>query len=199
MTTTQPRPHSPLAHYLQQIYEIQQHSSRPELSVHGYVLRRGRLFNSSPLTPDEQAYIDQTRWHEHKIKQCYRNAQFAVLTLPSQQDMTLLYVEGFINIGYDYGIHHAWLSLNAKVVDTTVRTNPDEPGRDRDRPMGTFPDGWEYYGVEFDPVQYLSMTRGRNITPLLDDWENRWPLIAQDPPETDMTIGATKVGATREN
>ena len=67
--------------------------------------------------------------------------------------MKLLYAEGFLGFGSSYAIPHAWLSLNGKVVDTTVR--PQESGDQR--VMGTIPRGWEYYGVELETERCIQV------------------------------------------
>ena len=173
---------SKLATLLQNIYKSQKQGPHPELSVHGYVLRRGRLFQSQPLTPQEQAYIDLENWKRHKQRECYQNAQLTALALPLQEDMDLRYAEGFVYIGKGIAIHHAWISLNSKVVDTTIRIHHRAPRLFHLRPMGTLPEGWEYYGVEFDPIKHLLYILDIGHTkPLLNDWRNNWPIIRGDP------------------
>ena len=47
-----------------------------------------------------------------------------------------------------------------------------------DRILGEIPEGWEYYGVEFDAkkVGQQFIERGASFS-LIDDWERRWPLL----------------------
>ena len=173
-------PESPLTGYIKDVLRAQKSLNLEDKSVHGYVLRRGRLFTSQTLTPEEQEYIDRCGWRSHQTKQCYYNAQLTALTMPEQEGMTLLYAEGFLGRrGILYGIHHAWLSLNGKVVDTTVRISL-EPGEDDRRPMGVIPQDLEYYGVELNPSECLHSIEHRAAEPLIDDWKCDWPLIARE-------------------
>ena len=173
-------PESPLTRYIKDVLSAQKSLNMEDKSVHGYVLRRGRLFTSQTLTPEEQEYIDRCGWRSHQTKQCYYNAQLTALTMPEQEGMTLLYAEGFLGMrGTLYGIHHAWLSLNGKVVDTTVRISL-EPGEDDRRPMGVIPQDLEYYGVELNPSECLHSIEHRAAEPLIDDWKCDWPLIARE-------------------
>ena len=66
---------SPLTRYLQR--ELQQLKERglEEKSVHGYVLRHGKLFTSQALTPAEIDYIDHSGWEKHQPRECYHNGQ----------------------------------------------------------------------------------------------------------------------------
>ena len=61
------------------------------------------------------------------------------IMLPPQEGTNLLYAEGFLGPGANYAIHihHASISLNGKIIDTTAR-------KDRQRAIGTVPEGWQY-------------------------------------------------------
>ena len=169
-----PAPSTPLRDHIAQIATHERNSGKPYSGIYDYVLRKGRAFNSQPLTPEEQDYLDLSAWRNHKKKQCYQNAQRTALTLPPRAGMTLLYVEGFTDHGFGIGIYHAWLSLNEKVVDTTVRTTPGNSPV-----MGLIPGGWEYYGVELSPIECFHSQEHNQWTPIIDDWECRWPLLAR--------------------
>ena len=170
---------SPLRDFLARIASVQEEHGHGSLSVHAHVLRHGRSFVSQNLTPEEQEYIDRCGWREHEIRQCYHNAQMTALTMPGQEGMNLLYAEGFVGLGMEYGVEHAWLSLNGKVVDTTLRTQKEN---DQARVMGVIPEGWEYLGVELDPHECMhSMEHGR-MGPLLDDWQCGWRLVRAGQP-----------------
>ena len=174
---------SPLTRYIKDILSAQKDMNLEDRSVHGYVLHRGRLFTSQTLTPEEQEYIDRCSWRSHEVKQCYYNAQLTALTMPEQEVMTLLYAEGFLGMRSKYGINHAWLSLNGKVVDTTLRISrriSREPGEDDRRPMGIIPQDLEYYGVELHPSECLHSIKHRAAEPLIDDWKCGWPLISRE-------------------
>ena len=177
--------HTPLREFMRRIAGEQEKQGHGDLSVHGYVLRNGRSFRSEPLTPEEQRHIDRCGWQAHRAKQCYHNAQTTALAMPSQDGMTLRYAEGFVGLGMSCGINHAWLSLNGKVVDTTIRIDRTAGRRrvnSRNRPMGLIPEGWEYYGVELDPMECLhSMDHHMDgIGPLIDDWRCGWPLLVRE-------------------
>lgn len=181
---------TPLEEYLRQMAMITGEMRGPELSVHGYVLRNGRRFESEPLTREEWDYIDLSEWRMHPPKQCYRNAQMAAGTLPRREGMALRYAEGFVDIGLGIGINHVWLSLNGKVVDTTTRIDRRRRnGGAANRPMGVFPEGWEYYGVELDPAECEHSVIHDGMGPLIDDWLCGWPLLAREaagPPREEM-------------
>ena len=181
---------TPLQEYLRTIAADFEERGWADRSVHDYVLRRGRAFRSEPLTREEQKYIDLCGWQKHPIKQCYRNAQMAALTMPLQEGMSLLYVEGFVDTGMGIGINHAWLSLNGKLVDTTIRADRKKNGRKkngRGRAIGLIPEGWEYYGVEMDPQKCLHSLEHDGIGPLIDDWACGWPMLAGEEREKERT------------
>ena len=172
---------TPLVEFLRNMESTMEEHGHGHLSVHGYVLRHGRTFKSQPLTVEEREYIDLCGWPEHQMRQCWQNAQTAALTMPPGDGMTLLYVEGFVGTGLGIGINHAWLSLNGKVVDTTIRIDHRKRGTAKNRPLGEFPEGWEYYGVELDPSECMHSQEHRDgMGPLIDDWLCGWPLLARD-------------------
>lgn len=166
---------SPLTRYLQG--ELQQLKDRglEEKSVHGYVLRHGKLFTSQGLTPEEIGYIDRSGWQKHEPRECYHNAQSTALKMPVQEGMDLMYVEGFVSKGSGYAVYHAWLSLNGKLVDTTLRTEDGEC-----RVMGIIPEGSEYYGVELETLECLHSFQHGGMGPIIDDWQCGWPLLARE-------------------
>ena len=180
---------SPLERYLRSMEQALEERGHQHLSVHGYVLRRGRRFDSQPLSREEQEYLDLHDWRRHQPRQCWRNAQLMALTLPPEAGMTLLYVEGYLrNTGHDFGVSHAWVSLNGKVVDTTVRIDLDDD--DSPRPLGVIPEGWEYLGVELDPQECLHSMKHRSTGPLIDDWQCGSPLLRRElEPESHQKRG----------
>ena len=146
-------------------------------SVSHYLLANGRTFESAPLSAEELAWTAQLGWRRHQPRQCYRNAQVTALTVLPPDGMSLHYVEGFIMpAGPPIPVEHAWLSLNGKVIDTTLRPNDDKGCR----VFGTIPEGWEYYGVEMpvDVCQHVPDRHKRHIS-LIDDIECRWPLLKE--------------------
>ena len=170
---------SPLGAFMQRIAESLEEQGHGDLSVHGFVLRRGRRFESQPLTPEEKEYLELADWRRHQQRECWRNAQVTALVMPSREGMTLRYTEGFLRTTrHAFGIAHAWISLNGKVVDTTVRTDLDDP--DSPRVMGEIPPDWEYWGVELDPRECTHcIEEHTEMGSLLDDWQCGWPILTR--------------------
>ena len=168
---------SKLEQHMELILREQEKYGHGDISVHGHILKMGRLFDSRSLTSEEQAYIDLCNWREHRKKDCYYNAQMTAMSMPPRTGVRLLYAEGFVNTGNGVAIHHAWISLNGKVVDTTLRTGEKD---DLERVMGIVPVGWEYYGVELDPEECLHSLDHGTAVPLTDDWQCGWPLLTRE-------------------
>ena len=149
-------------------------------SVPGHILQQGREFYSQALTPVELDFIANIDWEQRAEKQCYYNAQMEALTLPSAPGITLRYAEGYVDPGLGIAIDHAWLSVNGKVVDPTVRlwTRPTE------RVIGTIPDAWGYYGVEMNPAECSHVLVHGASVPLIDDPGCGWPQIPGRNPRT---------------
>ena len=152
-------------------------------SVVGYVLEHGRHFKSEPLNDVEQEFVSSIFWKSHPAKQCYLNCQMEALSLPPTHDIVLWYVEGYVDPGIGYAIDHAWLSVNHKVVDPTMRV--DTPSR---RITGLIPDDWAFYGVELDPEACQhSLVHGAAIS-LIDDYECGWPYIPGKSPRRSKQV-----------
>ena len=146
--------------------------TRPVGTPLTYVARHGREFNSKALTQAELDFVYQVDWNKYTENNCYHNSQMAAIELPTNTGINLAYVEGYLRINYGREIEHAWLSINGKVVDLTIRTEQN-PGR----VMGVIPEGWEYFGVEMNPIECLHcLTHGATV-PLIDDWECGWPFL----------------------
>lgn len=145
-------------------------------NLHQYVSRHGTAFASTPLTPEEAKYARLIDLRRCPPRQCYRNAQVNALNLPQADGIILRYAEGFFSMGWGLGIEHAWLTINGKILDPTIR---DPQGR----PVsGLIPDSHEYVGVELHPALCLHILKhGRHIS-LLDDYECHRPLL-QKPPQ----------------
>ena len=162
-----PESQTPLVKYMQSAAK----ASGPH-SVVKHVLQQGRQFKSEPLNDVEQKFVSTIFRRTHPVKQCYRNCQIEALSLPTTPSITLQYVEGYVDPGIGYAIDHAWLSVNHKVVDPTMRVST--PGR---RIKGLIPDGWAFYGIELDPEACQhALVHGASIS-LLDDYECGWPYI----------------------
>ena len=144
-------------------------------SVPGHILNHGRGFEATELLADEEEFVSRIKWKDCAIKQCWRNSQSNALTLPETAGITLRYVEGYVLPPRSMVIEHAWLSVNGKVVDTTIRIT----GETYTRVRGIFPAGWEYWGVEMDPQVCVHALEHNTAVALIDDFECGWPIIPE--------------------
>lgn len=181
---------SALRQYLNQhaawMREVRKGSNWKYSSVEDYVVQKGIVFSSAPLTTEELAIIYDAAGHEeYPIKQCFANSQKLVMNDRSNK---LLYTEGFASGVIP--IHHGWVSINRKVVDLTMRVYEIINGgiekklqlhnhkRFKDRVLGILPAGREYVGVTFDREIVLnSMKATMMYQSLIDNWQQHWPLL----------------------
>ena len=145
------------------------------LTVDSFILANGRAFTSQELNEAELQNIKELPWRKHKQKDCFRNAQRTAI-MDCDWD-SFRYVEGYVLPNISFPVLHAWLSMNGKVIDTTLRTNPEN---DRERVYGTIPENWEYFGVEI-PIKEIFHVYEHHRThiSLLDDFLCHWPLICR--------------------
>ena len=162
------------------------------LSLHQYINRNGREFTSAPLTPEELETISRIDFRDCRPRDCYRNCQMAAITLPVPEGTVLRYVEGFFARQWSIGIDHAWLSLNGKLIDPTLR---DELGRPI---LGIIPEGHQYIGVEIPTLMCTHIIQHRKHIPLLDDYECGRPLLTM-PPEEFTPEAFAKAAAELQN
>ena len=116
------------------------------------------------LEPDEEEEV----WRALNIaggrffrRECFHNAQSIInhglLKTP------LRYTEGYFwRPGVILPVHHAWVSINRKVVDLTARMDGNGQGlrgRFKNRIFGTLPEGWEYFGVDIPQERVLEFFR----------------------------------------
>lgn len=140
-------------------------------TVPHHIMTHGRLYVSASLNVAEAQIVQSIQWQDRRPKECYRNAQLETITLPRVEGVTVRYAEGYVDRGTGFGIDHAWLSINGKVVDPSLRLEGDA------RVVGVIPEGWGYYGVEFE-VELVHRAMGRgHWSPIIDDPENGWPQI----------------------
>ena len=140
----------------------------------GYILEHGREFQSEELTDLEIGFTDRIQWDRRAEEQCYHNCQTEAIILPPMIGITLRYAEGYVDHGIGIAVEHAWLSVNGKVVDPTIRT--DDP---QQRILGVIPDQWSYYGVELEPDACLHALAHEAAIPLIDDPECGFPHIGR--------------------
>lgn len=188
-------------HYLSQLVEFRrQHMPDvPEeyeyISFEDYVLRNGRVMEKNePLTPEEeavvQASIDRAKQVGHDVtemKQCFSNAQLLVICDHSDE---LIYNEGFA-VGKSIVVHHGWVTINGKVVDSTWKTKePASRSLLPEHPVGELPDGWVYFGFAVENEDYINhrIEHREIVGSLLDDWEGRYPLLRGFDPNDDESI-----------
>lgn len=168
--------------------------NRPMLAEYKYqspeelVATLGKTFVSQALTEDEHECVviateaAQREGIEFVPKACFYNAQ--LLTLHDPLGL-LTYVEGYFTrptIGIP--IHHGWISINGKVVDPTIRVTPVDQRKltkkrkgkkafpFTDHNLGTFPEGFEYLGVEFpdrDAIRTRIVATGQAGSLILDE------------------------------
>jgi len=156
-----------------------------------YVLDHGlSMISGEPLSSEQYEYLKLIGASiDHAPKQCFHNAQ--LLTLHSSwnevQPDRIQYHEGYVWTGL-IPILHAWVTLDGKIVDTTLSTDPNstqrwlngEPPQEdlRDRVLGVIPEGWEYLGVPMD-TEYVTSQLLKNMESrsLIDNWQDNWPLL----------------------
>jgi len=141
--------------------------------VQDYIQQNGRLFESSELTSEESSKVRSLDLRRFKVKQCYYNSQSLTLF-----DKGFKYCEGLaVSKNSILPVDHAWVTLNGKVVDLTWKRNSDNYQR-KNRVMGVIPEGFEYYGIEFDREQVsMNVTYHKVWQPLIDDYGCHWPLL----------------------
>lgn len=145
-------------------------------SFYEYVAMKGTIYQSNKLTLNEWKTVNNSVLYT-EIKQCFANCQMTVCI----HDTEFEYVEGYALLNVGIPIHHAWLSLNGKVIDPTKRLmKPFNRKIFRNKVMGTFPRNqcFEYIGVTFD----RSFLRKRAFedgewSSVIDDWKRGFPVL----------------------
>lgn len=125
-----------------------------------YVLDRGRLFRSAPLSTTQLSIVlaAERRATQAGVlfapRRCFANAAQLVL-----HDRTgeLSYVEGYA-VGTVIPIHHAWAVIGGKVVDITWRRRQPTVTLEHelsDHVLGDFSNEHAYYGIPFQREEVL--------------------------------------------
>ena len=144
--------------------------------VETYVLEQGKQFESAELTAVEKKWVKQIDLRSHKKQECFRNAQLTATFALSMDGVEVRYVEGFVQPAIPIPVLHAWISINGKVVDTTLK--PDDGAKGR--VFGTIPDGWEYYGVEMPTSMCQHVFEHQVHISLIDDYQCHWPMLQNE-------------------
>jgi len=145
------------------------------LGMEDYLLQHGKQFQSIPLTGEELDMVQVASLsHRCEQGQCFYNAQFISYVNPG-----FTYCEGVaVSV---IPTHHAWLTLNGKVVDLTWRLHGDKAPRVilPEYNLGTFESPYQYFGVEIPGGDWLKWwSSHKNVAvPVLDDWKNDWSLF----------------------
>ena len=153
-----------------------------ENNVPGHVLQHGREFIPQELNAQEIALFEGIEWQRYRPKDCFYNSQSLVLHLwvkHQDQDERLRYVEGYITTDSlpVPPILHAWLSVNGKPVDPTLRWGKwQQPNQGPDQAQ------LHYYGVEMEIDSLLHIIKHNAHISLLDDWQCGWPMLQAEGP-----------------
>jgi len=131
------------------------------------LLALGRTFEPAALMSAERLLLERYAailgkpLDGFEPKQCFFNSQQLVTAGP---DGPLRYSEGYCYSKGGIPVHHAWLNLNGKVVDVTLRDR-----RTREPILGTFADR-HYFGISFSTMLVRGqMLRAMSADPLLED------------------------------
>lgn len=130
------------------------------------VLIKGEDMRSMPLTQVErqvfQAAIPYCDVDPFRPMECFRNAQELARGDLSGQ---FVYYEGVATSGRWAAVHHAWVCINGKVIDSTWKRGRGDAGQPV---FGEIPEGWAYRGLPF-PIEI--------VRDALDDYEEGIPLL----------------------
>jgi hypothetical protein len=174
-----------MIHFLKSMASMQASIGKPEgfnyFGTEDYVFDRGvDQTLSVPLTEDERLSLFRSidcSGHRFMQKQCFHNAQLLALDNPDLQ-----YVEGYAQGNAIMPVHHAWLTLNGKLIDLTWRTDkPNHQGRLSNRILGVIPEGWQYRGITFsaDEIRERIVNSGETRA-FIGDYTRSFPLFRQE-------------------
>jgi hypothetical protein len=146
-----------------------------------YVLAQGRPYVSEQIPEKDKKRVlaaVNRKGLRFPIKQCFANCLQFVLTCRIR-GLKVTYCEGFASSIIP--IHHAWLSVNGRVWDPTLRLHHTPGVRDdlaTNRVWGELGER-EYFGVEFDDVTFLARRTVETelFQSVIDDWQNDWPAL----------------------
>jgi len=146
-------------------------------SIQGYVLRKGtEEANQEDFTAKEKAQIKELFYGlDCEMKQCYYTNQLA-LTRHAYRDHGFQYTEGFVAAAI-IPVMHAYLTLNGKVVDVTLR-NHDDYNEDMMTRVVENRKRYAYLGVAFknSVVVKKLIDIGESFS-VIDNWKDRHPVL----------------------
>lgn len=157
-----------------------------------YILAHGRTFEPAPLTDEEyKAVLEGVRIVRRRRRgwkfprgECFNNSSKLALAMPD----VLKYTEGFFRSLIP--IHHAWITINGKVVDMTQRWGLIAPGAlDRGPQMANVPKAFakmgiadRIYGIWFDDAAFFGREFSyREVAHHYFDHENYSAALLHDP------------------
>ena len=167
--------------YLTQLVAMSR-SSRPGppgwafSSMEHFVLERGLPMAPDPLTKEEQAIVQRAARFTPPpaAKQCFHDAQLLVLGDHTEQ---LQYAEGYAVGQAGFPCHHAWVTLNGKVVDRTWAALAESDDA---------PHGWKYRGAHFPrTVIRARILEASETRALIGDYTRDFPLLRTGRLEAD--------------
>ena len=162
-----------------------------------YVLENGSEIASEPLNEEQRSIVlNFANSFTPMPKECFYNAMFCCMVSLWDSDLVsrIKYCEGYVECKSPFPVHHAWITLDNKVVDLTLCTTDysteqltsfmeEGVGLPRkedlsDRVLGEIPKTWQYFGVEFDAKEIAQsfVDRMKSFS-VIDDWEQGWPLL----------------------
>jgi hypothetical protein len=184
------------------------HIPQSMISKEQYILDNGRAMSSEPLDEEQRSIIDTfTNQFEPQVKECFFNAMFMCMVAQWRDDLhpRIKYCEGFAQSISLFPVHHAWITLDGKVVDLTLTTNKytleqltafmhegvELPRNEdlSDRILGEIPEDWQYFGVEFESKKVARQFMERESSfSMIDDWERQWPLLQKNDQTQDQIL-----------
>ena len=147
-----------------------------------YLLDRGSPFESEALTDEELLVVHEavanTSIKRFQIGHCFYNAQMLAAMDTTNQ---LTYYEGYALGAVPLPVLHGWVIIHDKVVDLTWRTmRRRKGGTFKDRVLGVFPDGWAYYGAQFNSETVRArILRLKATASFLEDYADDFALFQE--------------------
>lgn len=153
---------------------------RPEQpkSFEGVVLEHGNEFSDEPFTKEEEALIEKLfEGVPCEMKQCFHSNQTALLR-NTYNDLfdQFQYHEGYVAAAI-VPVLHAFVTINNKVVDVTLR-NHDDYTEDMMTRVRENRKRYDYIGIPFKNKRVIDevIDRGESFS-VIDDWKTGFPML----------------------